>query len=259
MPAATVAPFDPPFQVIRVIALVLGAVVAGPIAEPVMFRAAVAEALTVTLTVVALALINVWSTCSRQFRVALSVLEVPESCREKIGVETVGAREKAPFESGVPLAVDTGPIPASVIFSAFAGAAFTVMRICEAELVISPTGICCRQLRVPESFEKVPESDSAKMFVGTAGARVYPDVFRSEEALRIGFAPLPYAPIVIGLPLEPLEGNVSAVPYQMQLRSNRTESPAAKVEAFTLATVSQGVPVDVPLFESLPTTTQLST
>ena len=40
VPAATVVPLFPPPQVIRVIALVFGAVVAGPIPAPVMFSAA---------------------------------------------------------------------------------------------------------------------------------------------------------------------------------------------------------------------------
>jgi hypothetical protein len=68
----------------------------------------------------------------------------------------------------------------------------------------------------------------------------------------IGFAPLPYAPNVMGDPLVPEDGTVSAVPYQMSPRLNRIESPGKKVELFTFATVCQGAPELVPLFESLP-------
>ncbi len=173
MPAATVVPLFPPPQVIRVIELAFGAVAAGPMPAPVMFSAAVAEAFTVIVIVEALAVISRWETCSRQFRVALSVLEVPESLKEKID-----------------------------------------------ELVF--------------------------------GASVYPLVTRSVEPLTMGFAPLPYAPNVMGEPLLPLDGTVSELPYQTFPRLNRTESPAENADPFTLERVCQGVPVLVPLLESLP-------
>jgi len=68
----------------------------------------------------------------------------------------------------------------------------------------------------------------------------------------MGFAPTPYAPNVIGDPDDPLDGTTSEVPYQASPRLNRTESPGEKVDPFTFAIVCQGVPVLVPLFESLP-------
>ena len=78
------------------------------------------------------------------------------------------------------------------------------------------------------------------------------DVFASVEPLTIGFAPLPYAPNVMGEPLEPLDGATSAVPYHTSLLLKRIESPALNVCALTCAIVCHGVPVLVPLFESLP-------
>ena len=73
----------------------IGAVATGPIAEPVMFSAAVAEALTVTATPIALLEICACPICSRQLRVALSVDDVPESIREKIVVARIGSRREA--------------------------------------------------------------------------------------------------------------------------------------------------------------------
>ena len=66
---------------------------------------------------------------------------------------------------------------------------------------------------------------------------MYPLVLRFVAPLRIGFAPLPYAPNVIGDPLEPDDGTVSAVPYQMSPRLNRIESPGLNVCALTCAIV----------------------
>jgi hypothetical protein len=77
--------------VIRVIELAFGAVPAGPIPAPVIFKAALDEALTVMVIVVAFAEMSRCDTCSRQFRVALSVLDVPESLREKIVLVVLGA------------------------------------------------------------------------------------------------------------------------------------------------------------------------
>jgi hypothetical protein len=68
----------------------------------------------------------------------------------------------------------------------------------------------------------------------------------------IGFAPVPYAPNVMGDPLDPLEGATSEVPYQASPRWNKIESPGRKVEAFTFATVCHGELLLVPLFVSLP-------
>jgi hypothetical protein len=72
-------PLLPPPQVIRVIALVFGAVAAGPIPAPVMFRAALGDAVTLIVIRVAGLVMSRCETCSRQLRVALSVLDVPES------------------------------------------------------------------------------------------------------------------------------------------------------------------------------------
>ena len=72
------------------------------------------------------------------------------------------------------------------------------------------------------------------------------------EPLMIGFATLPYAPNVMGDPLDPLEGATSEVPYQASPRLKRIKSPGEKVDPFTLAIVCQGVEELVPLFESLP-------
>ena len=71
--------------------------------------------------------------------------------------------------------------------------------------------------------------------VSVFGASVYPLVLRFVEPLMIGFAPLPYAPNVMGDPLVPEDGTVSAVPYQMSPRLNRIESPGENVELFTFA------------------------
>ena len=68
----------------------------------------------------------------------------------------------------------------------------------------------------------------------------------------IGFAPLPYAPNVMGEPLDPPDGTVSDVPYHTLPLLNKTESPGEKDDALILAIVCQGVPVLVPLLESLP-------
>jgi hypothetical protein len=75
----------------RVIELLFGAVATGPIAAPVMFSATVAEALTVTVSEIALFEIWAWPICSRQLRVPLSVEEVLESVREKIVAVRFGA------------------------------------------------------------------------------------------------------------------------------------------------------------------------
>ena len=160
-------------QVIRVMELALGAVAAGPMPAPVIFRSTVAEAVIVILIFAALAVMSRCETCSRQFRVALSVLEVPESLSEKMVVEVSGASTK-------------------------------------------------------------------------------PLVTSSVEPLTMGSAPLPYAPNVIGKPLLPLDGTVSEVPYQTSPLLNKTESPAENVDPFTFEMVCQGVPMLVPLFESLP-------
>ena len=74
----------------------------------------------------------------------------------------------------------------------------------------------------------------------------------------IGCAPVPYAPKVIGLAAEPEDGTVNCS-RQMQVLSSSMESPGLNVDAFTLLMVSHGVAVLVPLFASLPITTQLST
>jgi hypothetical protein len=84
VPAATVAEVLPPFQVSCVMELVLGAVATGPMPASAITRAAVGEAVTVTLMVVAPAVNCAWAICSRQLRVALSVEEVLESTSEKI-------------------------------------------------------------------------------------------------------------------------------------------------------------------------------
>jgi hypothetical protein len=76
--------------------------------------------------------------------------------------------------------------------------------------------------------------------------------------LITGNAPVPYDPKVIWFPELPDVGTVS-VSRQVQLFWNSTESPALKLPALTFATVSHGVEVEVPLFESEPTVTQLST
>jgi hypothetical protein len=72
-----------------------------------------------------------------------------------------------------------------------------------------------------------------------------------ELPFRIGFAPLPYAPKVMTLPDVPDEGTTNCS-RQVQPRLKRMESPGEKVWELTLAIVSHGVDVLVPLFESLP-------
>ena len=84
------------------------------------------------------------------------------------------------------------------------------------------------------------------------GASVYPLVVNCVEPLMIGFAPLPYAPNVIGDPLDPLDGAVSAVPYHASPRLKRIESPAENVDPLILPIVCQGCAESVPLLESLP-------
>jgi hypothetical protein len=64
--------------------------------------------------------------------------------------------------------------------------------------------------------------------------------------------------MVIGLPVEPEDGTVNCS-RQVQVFSKKMESPALKLDVFTLLTVSQGVVLLVPLFKSFPVTTQLST
>ena len=173
VPCVTVVLLLPPSQVIRVMELALGAVAAGPMPAPVMFRSTVAEAVTVILIFVAFAEISRWETCSRQFRVALSVLDVPESLSEK-------------------------------------------------------------------------------MVVAVSGASTYPLVTSGDEPLMMGFAPLPYAPNVMGEPLVPLDGIVSEVPYQTSPLLNRTESPAENVDPFTFEMLCQACAVSVPVLASLP-------
>ena len=60
-----------------------GAVVAGPIPAPVMFRLFPGEALTLMVILTAALEMFADVTCSRQLRVALSVLDVPESAAGK--------------------------------------------------------------------------------------------------------------------------------------------------------------------------------
>ena len=76
--------------------------------------------------------------------------------------------------------------------------------------------------------------------------------------VMIGDAPVPYTPKVIGLPAEPEDGTVNCS-RQVQVLSNRMESPGLNLDVFTLLTVSHGAEGLVPLLLSLPTTTQLST
>ena len=84
------------------------------------------------------------------------------------------------------------------------------------------------------------------------GASEKPEVLNCADPLMTGFGPVPYALNVIGDPLEPLDGTVSAVPYQTSPRLNRIESPGENVEPFIFAMVCQGAPGEVPLLESLP-------
>jgi hypothetical protein len=138
------------------------------------------------------------------------------------------------------------------MFNVAVADAFTVIVIVEALAVMSRCETCSRQFRVALSVLEVPESLKEKIVELVFGASVHPLVTSSVEPLRMGFAPLPYAPNVMGEPLEPLDGAVSELPYQTSPRLNRTESPAENVEPFTLEMVCQGVPVLVPLLESLP-------
>ena len=81
---------------------------------------------------------------------------------------------------------------------------------------------------------------------------MYPLVESCVDPWRTGFAPLPYAPNVIGDPLDPLDGATSEVPYQASPRLNKIESPAENVDAFIFAIVCHAELGDVPLLESLP-------
>jgi hypothetical protein len=66
----------------------------------------------VIVMVVALAVMSRCETCSRQFRVALSVLEVPESLSEKIVLLVFGARVYPLVLSSVePLRMGFAPLP----------------------------------------------------------------------------------------------------------------------------------------------------
>ena len=76
-PAATVVPFIPPFQVMRVIALAFGSVAAGPMPVPVMFSASVGEAVTLIVISTAALLISPTGMPCRKLTVAESVAEVP--------------------------------------------------------------------------------------------------------------------------------------------------------------------------------------
>src|SRR5450759_4157933 len=109
-----------------------------------------------------------------------------------------------------------------------------------------------RQFRVTLSVLDVPESDSEKIVGLGFGASAEPAVLSSVEPLTIGFAPLPYAPNVMGEPLDPLEGAISDVPYHTSPLLNRIESPAENVDALILAIVCHGCPASVPLLASLP-------
>jgi len=80
------------------------------------------------------------------------------------------------------------------------------------------------------------------------------------DPLIIGFVvvALPYAPKVIELLALPDEGTVNCS-LHVHPFSNKMESPGEKLLPLTLATVSHGVEELVPLLESFPVTTQLST
>ena len=149
-------------------------------------------------------------------------------------------------------AVVAGPMPAPVMSSAAVGDAVTLMVISAAEFVMSRCETCSRQLRVALSALFVPESGGVKIEVVVFGASVYPLVLSSVDPLTIGLAPLPYAPNVIGDPLDPLDGATSEVPYHASPRLNKIESPAENVDAFTFAIVCHAAPGDVPALESLP-------
>jgi len=107
-------------------------------------------------------------------------------------------------------------------------------------------------LRVALSVLDVPESLSEKILLLELGASVYPLVPSSVDPLMMGFAPLPYAPKVMGEPLDPLEGAVSEVPYHTSPRLNKMESPATNADPFTLEIVCQGWRESVLALASLP-------
>jgi hypothetical protein len=138
------------------------------------------------------------------------------------------------------------------MFNATVGEALMLIVITDAFAVISVCPICCRQFRVALSVLPAPESGLEKIVAVVFGARVYPPVESSVDPFNTGFAPLPYAPNVIGDPLDPLDGTVSDVPYQISPRLNKIESPGENVAAFTFAIVCHGAPELVPLLESLP-------
>lgn len=138
------------------------------------------------------------------------------------------------------------------MFSAALGDAVTLMVISAAEFVMSRCETCSRQFRVALSVLDVPESGGVKIDVVVFGASVNPLVVSSVEPFMIGFAPVPYAPYVIGAPLAPLDAAIKEVPYQISPRLNKIESPAENVDEFTFAIVCQGALIEVPLFASLP-------
>jgi hypothetical protein len=71
---------------------------------------------------------------------------------------------------------------------------------------------------------------------------------------KIGFAPLPYDPKVIGVPLAPDDGETNSS-LQVSPALNKIESPAENVELFTFAIVCHGVELEVGVTdESLPPT-----
>src|ERR1700674_3128399 len=119
-------------------------------------------------------------------------------------------------------AVAAGPMPAPVMFRSAVAEAVTVILIFVALAVISRCETCARQFRVALSGLDVPESPSEKIVVGRSGASTYPLVTSGVEPLMTGFAPLPYAPNVMGEPLLPLDGTVSDAPYQTSPRLNET-------------------------------------
>jgi hypothetical protein len=146
-----------------------------------------------------------------------------------------------------------------VMFNAAVGEAFTVTVTTAALAEIVVWSICIRQLRVALSVLEVIESLRDIIDVPTPGAGTNPLTFSSAEPLMIGFAPLPYAPNVMGEPDEPFAGAVSVCPYQTSPRLNRTESPGWSVTPAQLfaqpgipGECAHGVPVVVPLFESVP-------
>jgi hypothetical protein len=69
-----------------------------------------------------------------------------------------------------------------------------------------------------------------------------------------GFAPVPYDPKVIGVPLTPEEGGIR-VSRQVSPALKRMESPGLNVELFTFAIVCHGVELEVGVAdESFPFT-----